>query len=112
MVKARATDSASVKLSPATSRSMSAGGTSMRATLSWWRTRSWEVDADHLSSAMALTTVSYNEETGQILAVDGGRSILVVGGDCLPDRQWQLGLLGGRQPLLDVALDDQGRHRG
>ncbi len=35
-----------------------------------WRTRSWEVDADHLSSAMALTTVSYNEETGQILDAD------------------------------------------
>jgi hypothetical protein len=35
-----------------------------------WRTDDWEVDGDHMANAMALTTVSYNENTGQILDTD------------------------------------------
>jgi hypothetical protein len=35
-----------------------------------WIEDDWERDGDHLSNAMALTTVSYNEDTGQILDAD------------------------------------------
>ena len=35
-----------------------------------WVEDNWERDGDHLGNAMALTTVSYNEETGQILDAD------------------------------------------
>jgi hypothetical protein len=35
-----------------------------------WRESDWEVDADHASGAMALTTLSYDKNTGRILDAD------------------------------------------
>lgn len=35
-----------------------------------WKNTNWEIDGDHLRDAMALTTLSYNDDGGQILDAD------------------------------------------